>query len=121
MAGMGPFPRRDLINGDPRDSETASGEVVRERLQAGEQERRTPPEAGRCGDVRWIRVARALVALGAVVQGATPHADLINAQVSRSLSHIALYHNIPVINGVVCAHNLEQAIFIVIDISNCHS
>ena len=28
----------------------------------------------------------ALIALGAVVQGATPHADLINAQVSRSLA-----------------------------------
>lgn len=51
-----------------------------------------------------------LVALGAVVQGATPHADLINGQVSRSLAKIALDTGIPVINGVVCASNLEQAI-----------
>lgn len=52
----------------------------------------------------------ALVALGAVVQGATPHAELINAQVSRSLAAIAIDLKVPVINGVVCANNLEQAI-----------
>jgi 6,7-dimethyl-8-ribityllumazine synthase len=52
----------------------------------------------------------AVIALGAVIQGATPHADLINAQVSRSLAGIALEQNVPVINAVVCADNLEQAI-----------
>lgn len=52
----------------------------------------------------------AVVALGAVVQGATPHADLINSQVSRSLSGLALEKRVPVINAVVCADNLEQAI-----------
>jgi len=51
-----------------------------------------------------------LIALGAVIQGATSHADLINAQVSRSLAKIAIDRGIPVINGVVCADNLEQAI-----------
>lgn len=52
----------------------------------------------------------AIIALGAVIQGATPHADLINAQVSRSLAGIALEKQVPVINSVVCADNLEQAI-----------
>jgi 6,7-dimethyl-8-ribityllumazine synthase len=52
----------------------------------------------------------AVVALGVVIEGATPHADLINSQVSRSLAGIALETQVPVINGVVCAHNLEQAI-----------
>jgi len=52
----------------------------------------------------------AVVGLGAVVHGATPHADLINAQVSRSLAKVAMDRGIPVINGVVCASNLEQAI-----------
>lgn len=51
-----------------------------------------------------------LIALGAVIQGATPHADLINSQVSRSLARVAMDHNVPVINGVLCAGNLEQAI-----------
>jgi len=52
----------------------------------------------------------AVVALGAVIQGATPHADLINGQVSRSLARSGMEHGIPVINGVVCASTLEQAI-----------
>lgn len=52
----------------------------------------------------------AIVALGAVVQGATRHAELINAYVSRALGKIALDSGVSVINGVVCADNLEQAI-----------
>ncbi len=52
----------------------------------------------------------AVIVLGAVVQGATPHADLINGQVARTLSQIALDTGVPVINGVVCASSLEQAL-----------
>lgn len=52
----------------------------------------------------------AVIALGAVVQGATPHADLINTQVSKSLADLAMRSGVPVVNGVVCAGNLEQAI-----------
>ena len=52
----------------------------------------------------------ALIALGAVVQGATPHAGLINSQVARALAQIGLETGLPVIDGVVAADNLEQAI-----------
>ena len=52
----------------------------------------------------------AVVALGVVVQGATPHADLINGTVARALSKIALDCGLPVLNGIVAAQNLEQAI-----------
>jgi len=52
----------------------------------------------------------AVIALGAVIQGATPHAGLINAQVARALGGIALQTGVPVIDGVVAAENLEQAI-----------
>ena len=52
----------------------------------------------------------AIVALGAVIQGATPHAGLINAQVARALGGVALETGVPVIDGVVAAENLEQAI-----------
>lgn len=52
----------------------------------------------------------AIIALGVVIDGATPHADLINSQVSRALGGIAMSSGIPVINGVVPAENLEQAI-----------
>ena len=53
---------------------------------------------------------QAVVALGAVIRGATQHADLISGQVSRSLGGMALELDIPVINGVVVAETLEQAI-----------
>ena len=52
----------------------------------------------------------AVIALGAVIQGATPHADLINGTVARALAKIALDTGVPVLNGIVCALNLEQAI-----------
>ena len=52
----------------------------------------------------------AIIVLGAVIQGATPHAELINGTVARALSTIALKSGIPVLNGIVCAQNLEQAI-----------
>lgn len=52
----------------------------------------------------------ALVALGAVIQGATTHAGLINSQVARALGQIALETGVPVIDGVVAADSLDQAI-----------
>lgn len=52
----------------------------------------------------------ALIALGVVIQGATPHAGLINSQTARALIQISLKENIPVIDGIVAADNLEQAI-----------
>ena len=52
----------------------------------------------------------AVLALGVVIQGATPHADLIEQTVARALSEISLKSGVPVINSVVAAQNLEQAI-----------
>ena len=52
----------------------------------------------------------AIVAIGAVIRGATPHADLINNQVSRSLAAIGLETGVPVLNGVICADTIEQAV-----------
>lgn len=53
---------------------------------------------------------QAVVALGAVIQGSTPHAGLINAQVTRALTQISLETGVPVVDGVVSAENLDQAI-----------
>jgi len=52
----------------------------------------------------------AVVALGAVVQGATPHADLINQTTARAFNEISLATGVPVLDGVVSAENLEQAV-----------
>ena len=52
----------------------------------------------------------AVVALGAVVQGATAHADLINETTARAFNVISLETGVPVLDGVVAAENLEQAV-----------
>lgn len=52
----------------------------------------------------------AVIALGAVIQGATAHASLINSQVARAFSQISLDASVPVIDGVVAAESLDQAI-----------
>ena len=52
----------------------------------------------------------AVVALGAVVQGATAHADLINQATAKSFEEISVATGVPVLDGVVSAENLEQAV-----------
>ena len=52
----------------------------------------------------------AVVGLGAVVQGATAHAALINETTARAFTEIALGAGVPVVGGVVSAENLEQAV-----------
>ena len=52
----------------------------------------------------------AVIALGAVIQGATAHASLINSQVARAFSQVSLSTSVPVIDGVVAAESLDQAI-----------
>ena len=52
----------------------------------------------------------AVVVLGAVIQGATPHAALINETTSRAFAQLSLETGTPVLNGIVSAENLEQAV-----------
>ena len=52
----------------------------------------------------------AVVGVGAVVQGATAHAALINETTARAFTEIALETGVPVVDGVVSAENLEQAV-----------
>ncbi|MBO5643382.1 MAG: 6,7-dimethyl-8-ribityllumazine synthase [Kiritimatiellae bacterium] len=52
----------------------------------------------------------AVVALGAVVQGATTHASLINETTARAFNQISLETLVPVVDGVVSAESLEQAV-----------
>ena len=51
-----------------------------------------------------------VVALGAVVQGATPHAMLIENATSEAFTKISLKYGVPVLDGIVAAENLEQAV-----------
>jgi 6,7-dimethyl-8-ribityllumazine synthase len=51
----------------------------------------------------------ALIALGAVIQGETPHARLITNTATQALARIALDNRIPVIDGILAANTEEQA------------
>jgi len=51
----------------------------------------------------------ALIALGVVIQGATGHAEIINRQVASACSQIAMESGVPVIDCVIGAQNIDQA------------
>ncbi len=52
----------------------------------------------------------AVICLGAVVRGGTPHFEYIAAEVSKGVAKVGLETGLPVIYGVVTADTLEQAI-----------
>ena len=52
----------------------------------------------------------AVICLGAVIRGATPHFDYVAAEVSKGIAHVALESGKPVIFGVLTTDTLEQAI-----------
>ncbi|MDR1322471.1 MAG: 6,7-dimethyl-8-ribityllumazine synthase [Gracilibacteraceae bacterium] len=52
----------------------------------------------------------AIVCLGAVIRGATPHFDYVSAEVSKGIAQVTLATGIPVSFGVLTTDNIEQAI-----------
>ncbi len=52
----------------------------------------------------------AVIALGAVIRGATPHFDYVAAEVSKGVAAVSLESSIPVIFGVITTETIEQAI-----------
>ena len=52
----------------------------------------------------------AVICLGAVIRGATPHFDYVAAEVSKGIASVALESETPVTFGVLTTDNLEQAI-----------
>ena len=52
----------------------------------------------------------AIICLGAVIRGATPHFDYVAAEVSKGIAAVALESGIPVTFGVLTTDSLEQAI-----------
>lgn len=51
----------------------------------------------------------AIIALGALVRGETPHFDVLAAECSKGLAAVSLQHGIPVSFGVITADTPEQA------------
>ncbi len=52
----------------------------------------------------------AVICLGTVIQGDTPHFEYIAAEVSKGIARVGLETELPVIFGVITADTLEQAI-----------
>ena len=52
----------------------------------------------------------AVICLGAVIRGATPHFNYVSAEASKGVGTVALEASIPVLFGILTTDNLEQAI-----------
>lgn len=52
----------------------------------------------------------AVICLGAVIRGATPHFDYVAAEVSKGIAQVNLETGVPVLFGILTTDSLEQAI-----------
>ncbi|MDA8169697.1 MAG: 6,7-dimethyl-8-ribityllumazine synthase [Nitrospiraceae bacterium] len=52
----------------------------------------------------------AVLCLGAVIRGATPHFDYVAAEVSKGVAHASLETGVPIAFGVITADTIEQAV-----------
>jgi len=53
---------------------------------------------------------QAIICLGAVIRGATPHFDYVSAEVSKGIASVSLSASMPVIFGIITTDTIEQAI-----------
>ncbi len=52
----------------------------------------------------------AIIALGAVIRGSTPHFDFVANEATKGLASVGLSHELPVIFGVLTTDTIEQAV-----------
>jgi 6,7-dimethyl-8-ribityllumazine synthase len=52
----------------------------------------------------------AVICVGAVIRGSTPHFDYVAAEVSKGIAQVGMKTGVPVIFGVITTDNIEQAI-----------
>ncbi len=52
----------------------------------------------------------AIICLGAVIRGSTPHFDYVSAEVSKGVAMVGMESEIPIIFGVITTDTIEQAI-----------
>jgi len=65
-----------------------------------------PPVAARMAESGYD----AVVCLGAVIRGATPHFEYVAAEAAKGVAHVSLKAKVPVTFGVLTTDNIEQAI-----------
>ena len=61
---------------------------------------------------RFARTGRyaAVICLGCLIQGDTPHFHYIAGEVTKGIAHVSLEADVPVVYGVITAETLDQAI-----------
>jgi len=52
----------------------------------------------------------AIIALGAVIRGGTPHFEYVSAESSKGVAQVSMEYGIPVANGILTVNSIEQAI-----------
>ncbi|MEJ5351397.1 MAG: 6,7-dimethyl-8-ribityllumazine synthase [Melioribacteraceae bacterium] len=52
----------------------------------------------------------AVICLGAVIRGATPHFEYIAAEVSKGIANVGLETGIPIVFGIITSDSMEQAL-----------
>jgi 6,7-dimethyl-8-ribityllumazine synthase len=52
----------------------------------------------------------AIIALGAIIRGATAHFDIVASESAKGIAQCSLKREIPIINGIITTENIEQAI-----------
>ncbi|MBR9865915.1 MAG: 6,7-dimethyl-8-ribityllumazine synthase [Oceanospirillales bacterium] len=52
----------------------------------------------------------AIIALGAVIRGGTPHFEYVSGESSKGVAQVSLEYGIPVANGILTVNSIEQAI-----------
>jgi len=52
----------------------------------------------------------ALICVGAVIRGGTPHFDYVASEVNKGIAKVSLDYSLPVVQGIITADTLEQAL-----------
>lgn len=52
----------------------------------------------------------AVICLGAVIRGSTPHFDFVASEVSKGVASVSLETDLPIVFGVLTTDNIEQAL-----------
>ncbi|MBI5234402.1 MAG: 6,7-dimethyl-8-ribityllumazine synthase [Deltaproteobacteria bacterium] len=52
----------------------------------------------------------AIICLGAIIRGATPHFDLVAAEAAKGIAKVSIESDVPIAFGIITADNIEQAI-----------
>lgn len=63
--------------------------------------------------LQWLAAAKrhdAIICVGAVIRGGTPHFDYVASEVTKGIAHVQLQYGVPVALGVLTTDSIEQAI-----------